>query len=61
MNKAKKSNIEAQANRGKEAGFKGLEELKELSNMAKRGRSSWFIQEKDLLLNRTNKRGFNNY
>lgn len=37
MNKAKKSNIEAQANWGKEAGFKGL------------------------LLNRTNKRGFNNY
>ncbi|MDP3104209.1 MAG: PIN domain-containing protein, partial [Candidatus Methanoperedens sp.] len=29
--------LEAQANRGKETGFKGLEELKELSEMAKRG------------------------
>ncbi|VVB93569.1 putative KH and PIN-domain containing protein [uncultured archaeon] len=31
------SELEAQANRGKEIGFKGLEELKELSEMAKRG------------------------
>ncbi|CAG0992398.1 hypothetical protein METP3_02734 [Methanosarcinales archaeon] len=31
------SELEAQANRGKEMGFKGLEELKELSDMAKRG------------------------
>ncbi|HEX7628463.1 MAG TPA: PINc/VapC family ATPase [Candidatus Methanoperedens sp.] len=31
------SELEAQANRGKETGFKGLEELKELSDMAKRG------------------------
>jgi len=31
------SELEAQANRGKETGFKGLEELKELSEMAKRG------------------------
>ncbi|HEY9205808.1 MAG TPA: PINc/VapC family ATPase [Candidatus Methanoperedens sp.] len=31
------SELEAQANRGKEIGFKGLEELKELSDMAKRG------------------------
>ncbi len=30
------SELEAQANRGKEIGFKGLEELKELSEMAKR-------------------------
>ncbi len=29
--------LEAQANKGKEMGFKGLEELKELSKMAKRG------------------------
>ncbi len=29
--------LEAQANKGKETGFKGLEELKELSEMAKRG------------------------
>ncbi|MDP2766462.1 MAG: PINc/VapC family ATPase [Candidatus Methanoperedens sp.] len=31
------SELEAQANRGKETGFKGLEELKELSEMAKKG------------------------
>lgn len=31
------SELEAQANRGKETGFKGLEELKELSEMAKNG------------------------
>ena len=31
------SELEAQANRGKETGFKGLEELKELSDMAKKG------------------------
>ncbi len=31
------SELEAQANRGRETGFKGLEELKELSDMAKRG------------------------
>ncbi len=31
------SELEAQANRGKETGFKGLEELKELSAMAKKG------------------------
>lgn len=31
------SELEAQANRGKETGFKGLEELKELSEMAKTG------------------------
>ena len=31
------SELEAQANRGKEMGFKGLEELKELSDMAKKG------------------------
>lgn len=31
------SELEAQANRGKETGFKGLEELKELSDMAKAG------------------------
>lgn len=31
------SELEAQANRGRETGFKGLEELKELSEMAKRG------------------------
>ncbi len=31
------SELEAQANRGKETGFKGLEELKELSDMAKTG------------------------
>jgi ATPase len=31
------SELEAQANRGKETGFKGLEELKELSDMAKSG------------------------
>jgi ATPase len=31
------SELEAQANRGKETGFKGLEELKELSEMSKRG------------------------
>ncbi|TRZ88603.1 MAG: ATPase [Methanosarcinales archaeon] len=31
------SELEAQANKGKETGFKGLEELKELSEMAKRG------------------------
>ncbi|NJD01361.1 MAG: PIN domain-containing protein, partial [Ruminiclostridium sp.] len=31
------SELEAQANRGKEMGFKGLEEIKELSDMAKRG------------------------
>lgn len=30
------SELEAQANRGKEMGFKGLEEIKELSDMAKR-------------------------
>src|SRR5574341_2032938 len=29
--------LEAQANRGKETGFKGLDELKELSDMAKKG------------------------
>jgi ATPase len=40
------SELEAQANRGKETGFKGLEELKELSDMAKRGR------DQDLRLNR---------
>ena len=31
------SELEAQANRGREIGFKGLEELKELSEMAKKG------------------------
>ncbi|MDL5502239.1 MAG: ATPase, partial [Candidatus Methanoperedens sp.] len=31
------SELEAQANRGKEMGFKGLEEIKELSDMEKRG------------------------
>ncbi len=31
------SELEAQANRGREIGFKGLEELKELNEMAKRG------------------------
>ncbi len=31
------SELEAQANRGRETGFKGLEELKELSDMAKKG------------------------
>jgi ATPase len=31
------SELEAQANRGRETGFKGLQELKELSDMAKRG------------------------
>ncbi len=31
------SELEAQANRGRETGFKGLEELKELSDMAKSG------------------------
>jgi len=31
------SELEAQANRGKETGFKGLEELKELIEMAKKG------------------------
>lgn len=31
------SELEAQANRGKETGFRGLDELKELSDMAKRG------------------------
>jgi len=31
------SELEAQANRGRETGFKGLEELKELSDIAKRG------------------------
>jgi len=31
------SELEAQANRGRETAFKGLEELKELSDMAKRG------------------------
>ncbi len=31
------SELEAQANRGKETGFKGLEELKQLSDMAKKG------------------------
>lgn len=31
------SELEAQANKGRETGFKGLEELKELSEMAKRG------------------------
>ncbi|MCX9083538.1 MAG: PINc/VapC family ATPase [Candidatus Methanoperedens sp.] len=31
------SELEAQANRGRETGFKGLEELKELSDMAKNG------------------------
>lgn len=31
------SELEAQANRGRETGFKGLEELKELSDMAKTG------------------------
>jgi ATPase len=31
------SELEAQANRGKETGLKGLQELKELSDMAKRG------------------------
>lgn len=31
------SELEAQANRGKETGFKGLEELKELNEMAKKG------------------------
>ncbi len=34
------SELEAQANRGRETGFKGLEELKELSDMAKAGEIS---------------------
>ncbi len=40
------SELEAQANRGKEIGFKGLEELKELSDMARRGEIKFVYQGK---------------
>ncbi|KCZ73550.1 ATPase (PilT family) [Candidatus Methanoperedens nitroreducens] len=40
------SELEAQANRGREIGFKGLEELKELNEMAKRGEISLQYQGK---------------
>ncbi len=42
--------LEAQANRGRETGFKGLDELKELSDMAKKGEIKlWFTGKRPSL------------
>lgn len=46
--------LEAQANKGKETGFKGLEELKELSEMAKSGEITIEYTGKGHLLSRSN-------